>query len=77
MPEGAPQHTMPHEVGILPVAALFQMASGVMPEAARNVAPSGLAMIQRAPAVPFGTQGCVAVGPPRLSIRTWKPPPSA
>src|SRR6266436_6419310 len=68
---------MPHAVGMLPVVPLFQVTSGVMPEAARKVAASGLAMIQRAPAVPFGTHGCVAPAPPRLSMSTLKPPPSA
>ena len=59
------------------IAVIDEVMSGVMPEAARKVAASGLAMIQRAPAAPFGTHGCVAAAPPRLLMSTWKPPPSA
>src|SRR5437867_5660244 len=74
---GAPQQTMPQDVGMLPVAPLSQVKSGVMPDAARKVAPLGLAMIQRWPPMLSARHGFTADAPPRLSMRTWKPPPSA
>src|SRR5581483_1534982 len=53
---GAPQQTWPHGVGIpLPATFESQVKSGLIPEADRNAAPLGLAMIQCWPFIPFGT----------------------
>jgi len=82
IPPGAPQHTMPQDVGMLPVALLSQVKSGVTLDFMRNVLALGLAMIQRTfgplfVTLPHPVTLFTAEGPPRSSIRTCELPPSA
>src|SRR5262249_28209715 len=74
---GAPQHTIPQLVGMLPVTELSHVKSGVIPEAARKAALLGLAMMKRVSTAELLSTGLTADGPPRSSISTWTPPPSA